>query len=200
MRPRGVLTGPVLVRVLHLTSKRTVRPFEWPSLVTVQFPFGGFSPTASGTMMVHGAIHRWAFSHADIQQPAISRGPAPFLWGGHHRPDRRRRPVFPACAGQAALALGRHAVQCPLPRRLLHRRNGRDGGAAGLESLVARQARARHGLHLHRHRVGGLVHQSWLFQLRAQSALALVFGLSCFGRGILAVPVAGQGPSFLQKA
>jgi hypothetical protein len=34
-----------------------------------------------------------AFSHADIQQPAISRGPAHFLWGGHHRPDRRRRPV-----------------------------------------------------------------------------------------------------------
>lgn len=150
-------------------------------------------------MMVHGAFIFGIFSHADIGQSAISRGPAPFLCGRHHRPDRRRRPVFRACSGQTGLALGRHAVQCALPRRLLHRRNGRDGGAAGLESLVARQARARHGLHLHLHRVGGFVHQSRLFQLRAQSALAVVFGLSCFGRGIRAVPVAGQGPFFFKR-
>lgn len=99
-----------LVRVLHLTSKRTVRPFEWPSLVTVQFPFGGFSPAASGTMMVHGAIHRWGF--LPCRHPTTRHFPRPcaFSLGGHHRPDRGRRPVFRACAGQAALPLGRHAV------------------------------------------------------------------------------------------
>jgi len=41
-------------------------------------------------MMVHGAFILGTFSHADIQQPAISRGPAPFLCGARmaSRPTR----------------------------------------------------------------------------------------------------------------
>jgi peptidoglycan biosynthesis protein MviN/MurJ (putative lipid II flippase) len=87
-------------------------------------------------MMVHGAFIFGTFSHADIQQPAISRGPVPLfsvvviivLIVGAGL-------FFAPVLVKPGWALGRHAVQCPLPRRLLHRRNGRDGG--GLESLVA---------------------------------------------------------------
>ncbi|WP_246694467.1 hypothetical protein [Mesorhizobium sp. M2E.F.Ca.ET.209.01.1.1] len=48
------MTGPRLVRMMHFTSKPTVPPIRIDKHGDGRFPFDGFSPTPSGTMMAHG--------------------------------------------------------------------------------------------------------------------------------------------------
>ncbi|MER8447548.1 hypothetical protein NKH52_30715 [Mesorhizobium sp. M1066] len=75
----------------YFETERTAIRMEKPADVSIP---SGFSPITSGAMVGPWSIHLWDF--LPRRHPTTRHFPRPcgFLCGGHHRPDRRRRPFF----------------------------------------------------------------------------------------------------------